>query len=304
MCAPPHQVDEVNQEMAAVFGLPSTPDGTCLGPHQELSGAALDALLHQQAHAPNGPSSLPAPTANQQQQPALAAVLQQLQACSAQLQALQQQLHGTVLAAAGQQQQAATAAWQHHPQQSAATTPLPHQHGHRQQQHLSHVDTSGRATMVDVGGKPTSARVAGASCRVLLGRAAFDAVAANAVAKGDVLRVAQVAGIQGAKATPALIPLCHSIALSSVDVALTLDATAHAVDVRAVARAAGQTGVEMEALTAAAVAALTVYDMAKGVSKGIVVERLQLDWKEGGKSGRWERCGGEEVVADVEPPPA
>jgi molybdenum cofactor biosynthesis protein MoaC len=124
---------------------------------------------------------------------------------------------------------------------------------------------------------------------VLLGPVAFQAVAANAIAKGDVLRVAQLAGIQGAKATAQLIPLCHSILISSINVDLQLDESSHAVDITATARAVGQTGVEMEALTGAAVSALTVYDMTKAVSKGIRITELQLEYKEGGKSGVWRR---------------
>jgi cyclic pyranopterin phosphate synthase len=143
--------------------------------------------------------------------------------------------------------------------------------------------------MVDVAAKASSGRVAGASCRVLLGEDAFRAVAANAIAKGDVLRVAQIAGIQGAKATAQLIPLCHNIFISSVDVDLQLVESCFAVDITATARATGQTGVEMEALTGAAVAALTVYDMTKAVSKGIRITDMQLDYKEGGKSGVWRR---------------
>ncbi|WIA33966.1 hypothetical protein OEZ86_007061 [Tetradesmus obliquus] len=156
-------------------------------------------------------------------------------------------------------------------------------------QHLTHVDGSGRASMVDVGGKPPSSRSASASCLVLLGRPAFDLVKANALAKGDVLSIAQIAGIQGAKQTSALIPLCHNILLSKVAVQLSLVEEAAAVAITATAKCVGQTGVEMEALTAAGVAALTVYDMCKAVSKDIEITALRLDAKEGGKSGTWLR---------------
>uniref|UniRef100_A0A383WAD2 cyclic pyranopterin monophosphate synthase n=1 Tax=Tetradesmus obliquus TaxID=3088 RepID=A0A383WAD2_TETOB len=156
-------------------------------------------------------------------------------------------------------------------------------------QQLTHVDGSGRASMVDVAGKPPSSRSASASCLVLLGRPAFDLVKANALAKGDVLSIAQIAGIQGAKQTSALIPLCHNILLSKVAVQLSLVEEAAAVAITATAKCVGQTGVEMEALTAAGVAALTVYDMCKAVSKDIEITALRLDAKEGGKSGSWLR---------------
>jgi cyclic pyranopterin phosphate synthase len=156
-------------------------------------------------------------------------------------------------------------------------------------QQLTHVDGSGRASMVDVSGKASSSRTASASCLVLLGRPAFDLVKANAMAKGDVLSIAQVAGIQGAKLTSSLIPLCHNILLSKVNVQLSLVEEAAAVAISATAKCVGQTGVEMEALTAAGVAALTVYDMCKAVSKDIEITQLRLDAKEGGKSGSWLR---------------
>jgi cyclic pyranopterin phosphate synthase len=156
-------------------------------------------------------------------------------------------------------------------------------------QQLTHVDGSGRASMVDVSGKASSSRSASASCMVLLGRPAFDLVKANALAKGDVLSIAQVAGIQGAKHTSSLIPLCHNIFLSKVNVTLSLVEEASAVAISATAKCVGQTGVEMEALTAAGVAALTVYDMCKAVSKEIEITQLRLDSKEGGKSGTWLR---------------
>ncbi|GLC42996.1 Cyclic pyranopterin monophosphate synthase, mitochondrial [Pleodorina starrii] len=155
---------------------------------------------------------------------------------------------------------------------------------------LTHIDATGSASMVDVSQKAVTVREAQASCAVSLG-AAFDLVAANSVSKGDVLVVAQLAGICGAKATATLIPLCHNIPISKVDVQLHLDAAARAVVVRALARTDGKTGVEMEALTAASVAALTVYDMCKAAAKDMVVGALQLDYKSGGRSGTYLRAG-------------
>lgn len=153
--------------------------------------------------------------------------------------------------------------------------------------HLTHVDASGKAAMVDVSHKAATVRTATAGARVLLGRRVFDLVASNQLAKGDVLTVAQLAGVMGAKHTSALIPLCHNILLSRVHVDLALNAGAAAVDVTATATTVGPTGVEMEALTAAAVASLTVYDMCKAASKGVVVTDLRLLAKSGGKSGDW-----------------
>lgn len=132
-------------------------------------------------------------------------------------------------------------------------------------------------------------REAQASGVVSIGPEAYALVAANQIKKGDVLTVAQLAGIMGAKHTSTLIPMCHNIFLSKVDVQLNLVSDKHAVAVRAMARTVGQTGVEMEALTAAAVACLTVYDMVKAVTKGAVISDLQLEAKSGGKSGDYKR---------------
>ena len=154
---------------------------------------------------------------------------------------------------------------------------------------LSHVDESGKTKMVDVGSKDDTLRTAIAGARILLGREAFSLVVNNQLKKGDVLSVAQLAGIMGAKQTPQLIPLCHPLLLSHVDVSLNLDTTKQSVDVIATASTKGPTGVEMEAMTAAAVAALTVYDMTKAVSKDIEIESIRLLSKSGGKSGTWER---------------
>ncbi|XP_032718171.1 molybdenum cofactor biosynthesis protein 1 isoform X1 [Lontra canadensis] len=154
---------------------------------------------------------------------------------------------------------------------------------------LTHVDTEGRAAMVDVGGKPDTERVAVASAVVLLGPVAFKLVQENQLKKGDALAVAQLAGVQAAKLTSQLIPLCHHVALSHVQVWLELDATRHAVGIQASCRARGPTGVEMEALTAAAVAALTVYDMCKAVSRDIVLGEIKLLSKTGGQRGDFQR---------------
>ncbi|MEW5307348.1 MAG: hypothetical protein WDW38_001266 [Sanguina aurantia] len=170
------------------------------------------------------------------------------------------------------------------------------QQGQQQQQQpqrppaaLSHVDDSGRASMVDVTQKADTARVAVASARVLLGPVAFQLVAANQIAKGDVLTVSKLAGIMAAKQTAYLIPLCHPLMLSKVDVQLRLDAQRHSISITGSVTAVGRTGVEMEALTAVSVAALTVYDMCKAVSKDIVISDIQLDSKRGGKSGDYNR---------------
>ena len=163
---------------------------------------------------------------------------------------------------------------------------------------LTHADESGKAAMVDVGGKPNAPRTATASARVLLGPTAFSLVAANQVKKGDVLTVAQLAGIMGAKHTSTLIPLCHPLLLSHVEVALELNPAHQAIDILATASTVGPTGVEMEAMTAAAVSALTVYDMCKAASKGIEITDLRLEKKTGGKSGKWVRPGSDYELMD------
>lgn len=152
---------------------------------------------------------------------------------------------------------------------------------------LTHVDAAGRAAMVDVSLKPATRRVACATGRVVLGGAAFDAVRANAVAKGDVLAAARLAAVLGAKATPSIIPLCHPLPLASVDVDVRLDEAARAVEITATTTVVARTGVEMEALTAVSAAALTVYDMTKAICKESSIEGVRLVAKEGGKSGAW-----------------
>ena len=155
---------------------------------------------------------------------------------------------------------------------------------------LTHVDErSGAASMVNVGSKPSTSREATASARVWLGAEAFALVRENRMKKGDVLATARIAGIMGAKKTHDLIPLCHAIAIDAVKVDLTLNESERAVDIVAVASCTGKTGVEMEALTAAAVSGLTIYDMCKAVSKDIVIGDVRLEAKVGGKSGNWSR---------------
>lgn len=150
---------------------------------------------------------------------------------------------------------------------------------------LTHLDEDGSAHMVDVSAKAVTTRQAVASGRIAMSEEAADAIAQGLVKKGDVLAVARVAGIMAAKRTADLIPLCHPIALSSVSIDFTLDGSG--VTVTATAKTAGQTGVEMEALTAATVALLTVYDMAKALDKGMVIGEVRLLSKTGGKSGEW-----------------
>jgi cyclic pyranopterin phosphate synthase len=143
--------------------------------------------------------------------------------------------------------------------------------------------------MVDVGDKPSSERRAVASAVVRVSPETAAAVAAGDAPKGDVIGVARIAGIQAAKRTSELIPLCHPLALSFVGVEGTIDASTGAIELTAEARTTGPTGVEMEALTAASVAALTVYDMVKGLERGAVIESVQLVEKSGGRSGTWRR---------------
>ncbi|MCB4861956.1 cyclic pyranopterin monophosphate synthase MoaC [Sphingobium sp. PNB] len=150
---------------------------------------------------------------------------------------------------------------------------------------LTHLDEEGSAHMVDVSAKATTARKAVASGRISMSPDAAAAIEQGLVKKGDVLAVARVAGIMAAKRTANLIPLCHPIPLSSVSIDLDLDGSG--VTVTATAKTAGQTGVEMEALTAASVALLTVYDMAKALDKGMIISDVRLLAKSGGKSGDW-----------------
>ena len=152
-------------------------------------------------------------------------------------------------------------------------------------EHLTHLDESGSARMVDVGAKQDTERVAVAAGEVVMQPATFRLIRDGAIKKGDVLTVARIAGIMAGKRTSELIPLCHPIALTHLDVALALDEPANRVVIRATARTVGKTGVEMEALTAVSAAALTIYDMAKAVDRGMRIENIRLLEKHGGKSG-------------------
>ena len=154
---------------------------------------------------------------------------------------------------------------------------------------LTHLDERGRARMVDVGAKPESERTAEAEGVVRMSREAFELVAGQAVAKGDVLAVAEVAGTMGAKRTGDLIPLCHPIGLDLVQVEARLEPELPGVRIAAVAKATGRTGVEMEVLTAVAVACLTVYDMVKAVDRAMTIEEVRLVSKTGGTRGDWRR---------------
>jgi cyclic pyranopterin phosphate synthase len=154
---------------------------------------------------------------------------------------------------------------------------------------LSHLDERGRARMVDVGRKPQSERTAVAEGVVRMSREAFDQVAAQALAKGDVLAVAEVAGTMAAKRTGDLIPLCHPLGLDLVEVEARLEPELPGVRITAAAKVTGRTGVEMEALTAVAVACLTVYDMVKAVDRGMTIEEVRLVSKTGGTRGDWSR---------------
>jgi cyclic pyranopterin monophosphate synthase len=153
---------------------------------------------------------------------------------------------------------------------------------------LTHFDDQGRAVMVDVTDKATTDRIAVAEASVVMLPATLAHVTGGTAKKGDVLGVARLAGIMAAKKTADLIPLCHPLALTKVTVDLTPDAALPGVRIAATVRTTGQTGVEMEALTAASIAALTVYDMLKAVEKGMRIEGIRVVLKDGGKSGRYE----------------
>ncbi len=153
---------------------------------------------------------------------------------------------------------------------------------------FTHFDEDGKAVMVDVSGKAASERIAVAQGSVLMQPETHALIRAGGVEKGDVLSVARLAGIMGAKRTPDLIPLCHPLALTSVKVDLALSDTQPAVEITATCKLTGKTGVEMEALTAVAIAALTVYDMCKTVDRAMRIQDIRLTHKSGGKSGTFE----------------
>ena len=153
---------------------------------------------------------------------------------------------------------------------------------------FTHLDDDGNAIMVDVSAKPETPRMATARARVIMAPETMALIVAGQVKKGDVLSVAQLAGIMGAKRTPDLVPLCHPLNLTSVKVDLTCDQDSNAVVIMACCKLTGQTGVEMEALTAVSVAALTVYDMCKSVDREMRISDIRLVQKSGGKSGTFE----------------
>jgi cyclic pyranopterin phosphate synthase len=154
---------------------------------------------------------------------------------------------------------------------------------------FSHLDDTGGISMVDVGAKRMTMREAVALATVRMSPETLGKLVARALPKGDVLTTAKVAGVLAAKQTPNLIPLAHPLAITSVDITFDLEQSAGTIEVRAIVRCEGKTGVEMEAMTACAIAALTIYDMCKSAEKGITIESLQLVRKSGGKSGTWER---------------
>jgi cyclic pyranopterin phosphate synthase len=154
---------------------------------------------------------------------------------------------------------------------------------------LTHADSDGRARMVDVGDKAETARIARAEGTIRMNEQAVSAIEQNSLTKGDALSTARIAGIMAAKQTSTLIPLCHNIALTDVGVDIEIDRTLPGLRVRAWAASRGRTGVEMEALTAATVALLTLYDMGKSLDRGMEISGVRLTAKSGGKSGDWSR---------------
>ncbi|MBN1288143.1 MAG: cyclic pyranopterin monophosphate synthase MoaC [Actinobacteria bacterium] len=156
---------------------------------------------------------------------------------------------------------------------------------------LSHLDESGRAKMVDVGDKAVTAREARAEATVNMTRETLDLITSGSMPKGDVFSTARIAGVMAAKKTHDVIPLCHPLKIDSISVDFDIDRVSSAVKVTTLVRATDRTGVEMEALHAAAVAALTIYDMCKAVERSIEIAGLRLVHKSGGKSGTWEREG-------------
>jgi cyclic pyranopterin phosphate synthase len=168
---------------------------------------------------------------------------------------------------------------------------------------LTHLDDAGSARMVDVSAKPATAREAVASGVVHMAPATVAAIVERTVAKGDVLAVARIAGIQGAKRTSDLIPLCHPLAITSVAVELAPTVDAGRVEIVARVKTTGPTGVEMEALTAVSVAALTLYDMVKAIDRAVVIDEIRLEEKSGGRSGHWRRdAGGGGEHGQIPPP--
>ncbi|MBR4210652.1 MAG: cyclic pyranopterin monophosphate synthase MoaC [Lachnospiraceae bacterium] len=157
---------------------------------------------------------------------------------------------------------------------------------------FTHFNEEGRAKMVNVGEKPVTERIAVAAARVLVNRETFELIRTGGMKKGDVLTVAQVAGVMGAKRTPDLIPMCHPVIVNGIDLHLSLDEERSSVEIKATVSCSGQTGVEMEALTAVSTAALTVYDMCKAVQKDMVITDIRLLKKSGGVHGDYKRAEG------------
>ena len=158
---------------------------------------------------------------------------------------------------------------------------------------LSHTDDNGKARMVDVSSKIDSLRTASAKATMLLSKEVFELIEENKIAKGDVLTVAKIAGIQAAKKTSDLIPLCHNIFISDIDIDFILNKNSYTIDILSKAKTFSKTGIEMEALTAVSVAGLTIYDMCKGVDKTIRINDVKLISKSGGKSGDFNRAENE-----------
>lgn len=159
----------------------------------------------------------------------------------------------------------------------------------KSEKQLTHLDKDGNARMVDVGDKAITMREATARARVVMAPATLELIVRGEHSKGDVFSVAKIAGIQAAKKCSDLIPLCHPLALSAIDVNFVIEPEKNQVEIRTLCRLTGQTGVEMEALTAASVAALTIYDMCKAVDRGMTIRDIELLTKSGGKSGDWQR---------------
>jgi cyclic pyranopterin phosphate synthase len=156
-------------------------------------------------------------------------------------------------------------------------------------QPLTHLDEQGNARMVDVGSKPDSERIATATSAIVMRGETLATILSGGIPKGDVFGVARIAGIQAAKQCSNLLPLCHPLALSAIEIILTPDESLPGVVISATCKVVGKTGVEMEALTAASVSALTIYDMCKGIDRSMTIQNTRLELKLGGKSGDWHR---------------
>lgn len=156
-------------------------------------------------------------------------------------------------------------------------------------QPLTHLDEKGNARMVDVGSKPDSERIATATSAIVMRGETLATIVSGDIPKGDVFGVARIAGIQAAKQCSNLLPLCHPLALSAIEITLTPDESLPGVVISATCKVVGKTGVEMEALTAASVSALTIYDMCKGIDRSMTIQNTRLESKLGGKSGDWHR---------------